>query len=1029
MNHDFAHLSHNARRRADERAARVRRERLRAGLWLLGLVLVAATGCTRAFWRTQADCCVYMAVNTSAQDPQWPMRDFTININPKSRLYDPTNPDRPPMPPDDPTLHQFMHCVNCMHGFPCWHQNGDNPYVANPLWQQFLPIDAQGNVVVDSTAAVQLGLLHSRDYQFNLEQLYLSALDVSFERFRFATQVFAGNDTFYTANGRLRPGNGGVPTSVLDTANGVSVQKLFGAGGTLVADVANNFMWQFAGTNSNSTNTLVDFTFIQPLLQYAGRARIMERLTLAERTMVGNVRQMQRYRQGFYVSVYTGRSLPTGPSRLGGAFGGAGLQGFTGIGSSGFGRVGGVGETGGGGGGISGGAGAAQAGGYLGIVQDMQQIENQEANVAGLRDSVSQMQAAYDAGRIDRFQVDFSRQALYNAESVLLNARAQLETDLDGFKLSLGLPPDTPLKVEDPVLEQFRLIDLRLTALQNDIADLLDELRAPGQAGTPQQLGDYLAGVDAIRERAAGHINLVEGDFGILDKQVPVRIRELQELAERARAQQGDVDAAAYSTETFQQRVVVVKEDFASLLKRFDATANQITQLVQAGEGADFDATRQRLVDLTTELSGQAAELSLVQARVKLDSITLAPIDMEPREAFTIARNERADLRNARASLVNLWRLVEFNANALEAGLDLVFSGDMGTFKNNPVNFRDATGQLRVGLQFDAPLTRVQERNLYRQSLIEYQQQRRAYMVAEDSIYLSLRLTLRTVDLDKLNFELRRGAVFIAIDQVDLTRLRLTQPPRPGETSQFGNTTARDLVDSLAQLLNVQNQFLSVWVNIEVLRRNLDFDLGTMQLDSRGIWLDPGPITGESYRRKWLDCPDGQVVPPQHEPEEVPPGEEPDEELPAAFKSEVVEKMLPSPLDREPVELTPQELAAIEAGEAQLAEPPADRSATAQASYSEPSEADPKVPSGPKPSKSARRAEPAVQLGVGKVEELATPRRAARSLPEGSRVRERRPPEPAAKVIKLGAPVRFLSVAPAGRVSTAARPAADHTPH
>lgn len=846
-------LGETAMRRRTERLRRVRAERKLAALWILVLLIVAATGCTRAFWRNQADCCVYTAVNTSRQDPQWPMRDFTINISPKSRLFDPTNPDRPPMPPDDPTLHQFMHCVNCMHGFPCWHQNGDTPFTANPLWQQFLPIDAEGNVVVDSTAAVEIGLRNSREYQFQLEQLYMSALDVTFERFRFVTQVFADNATFYTADGRLRPGSGGLPSSVLDTDNTVTAQRLFGAGGTLVADVANSFMWQFAGPNSDATNTLIDFTFVQPLLQFAGRARTMERLTLSERTMVANVRTMQRYRQGFYVSTYTGRGLPPGPIRLGGAFGGAGLQGFSGVGLSGFGRVGGVGETGGVGGG-GGGAGAAQAGGYLGIVQDMQQIENQEANVAGLRDSTAQMEAAYDAGRIDRFQVDFSRQAMYNAESVLLTSRAALETSLDSFKISLGLPPDTPLKVEDPVLDQFRLIDLRLTALQDDIGDLLDVLRANTRPATPETLEDYLQQVEGARERGAGHIGLVERDFDVLDQNYQPRIRELELLAERARAQQGDVDPSAFSTDTFKQRVTTVKEDFASLVKRFEATAAAVEQVQLAGGSADFETTRQRLVDLATELSGQMAELSLVQARVKLDSVMLAEINLDPRDAFTIARDQRPDLRNARSALVDQWRLIEFNANALEAGLDLVFSGDMGTARNNPVSFRDATGRLRVGVQFDAPLTRIEERNIYRQTLIDYQQRRRAYMLAEDSIYQNLRLELRTIELNKLNFELRRGAVFIAIDQVDLTRLRLTQPPRPGETSLLGNTTARDLVDSLSQLLNVQNQFLSVWVNQEVQRRNLDFDLGTMQLDSRGIWLDPGPITGDAYLRRWRQC-------------------------------------------------------------------------------------------------------------------------------------------------------------------------------
>ena len=67
----------------------------------------------------------------------------------------------------------------------------------------------------------------------------------------------------------------------------------------------------------------------------------------------------------------------------------------------------------------------------------------------------------------------------------------------------------------------------------------------------------------------------------------------------------------------------------------------------------------------------------------------------------------------------------------------------------------------------------------------------------------------------------------VAITQVDLTRLRLSEPARPcrlgsgqaartGRSTQFGDTSARDLVQSLIDLLNVQNDFLSVWVNYEV---------------------------------------------------------------------------------------------------------------------------------------------------------------------------------------------------------------------
>jgi len=44
-----------------------------------------------------------------------------------------------------------------------------------------------------------------------------------------------------------------------------------------------------------------------------------------------------------------------------------------------------------------------------------------------------------------------------------------------------------------------------------------------------------------------------------------------------------------------------------------------------------------------------------------------------------------------------------------------------------------------------------------------------------------------------------------------------------------------------------------------VQRMSLDFDLGTMQLDQQGLWIDPGPIRPG----------DGSAFP---QPEEVPPG-------------------------------------------------------------------------------------------------------------------------------------------------------------
>ena len=243
-----------------------------------------------------------------------------------------------------------------------------------------------------------------------------------------------------------------------------------------------------------------------------------------------------------------------------------------------------------------------------------------------------------------------------------------------------------------------------------------------------------------------------------------------------------------------------------------------------------------------TEMSADLLELSLNQARARTESITLVPIELDPDTALDVARENRRDWMNARASLVDAWRLIQFNADDLESDLDILFSGDISNTGDNPIRLRDTTGRLRVGVQFDAPVTRLGERNTYRQALIEYQQARRSFYAFEDQIARGLRDSLRTVELNQLNFELRRAAVQVAIAQVELARLRLQEPPKPNESQVFGATTARDLVGALSDLLNVQNDFLSVWVNYEVLRRSIDLDLGTMELDADGLWVDPGSI-------------------------------------------------------------------------------------------------------------------------------------------------------------------------------------------
>ena len=849
---------------------------------LLAAALASTLGCTRAYYRTQADeevnCIIDNKSRALGSDPG----RFRIDVEPASRMFDPTDPDCPPMPPDDPISHQLMHCVDCKPGSPCWKHMGQTPYTDNPSWEDYLPRDEEGSVVLDLTGAVQLALLHSTNYQQQLENLYLSGLDVTFERFRFDTQFFGGSSIFYTT---LGPRRAGTPagSSVLElqpsrTANPFRAEKLTATGGELVVGLANSLMWQFAGSDGFSSRSLLDFSLVQPLLRRGGRIRVMERLTIAERALLANVRQMEQYRRGFYLNVVTGNDPGEGPSRRGGFFGGSGLEGFSGVGGGGFGRVG---EFGGGFGGqgfgFTGGAGAQQAGGYLGLLQTAQVIRNQYSNIAALGDSVEQLQAAYEAGRIDRFQVDLARQALYNAQSQLLNSEALYETGLDNFKLQHGLPPDLPIKVSDAMLDNFNLLDADLAALQIRLTNLLNVLRESDENGLggpaiervdeglggdpiplPEQPEMELVATDLaalieqgaeVRAASQERFEAAQEDMEKLNEALPGRRASLARLAEREEARDVELDPDLVSVERLDERVEALAAELAALHERLQEVWARLDQIV-GDEALPPEQHRVQLTSALTQLSGELLELSLLQARARLDAITIEPVDLTPEEAFCIASRYRRDWMNARAALVDSWRLIHFNANDLESDLDLVFEGEIDTTSNDPFSLRGTDGRLSVGLQFDGPLTRLAERNVYRQSLIEYQQSRRRYYQFRDRIQRDVRRTLRQLKLDDLNFELRRAAVHVAITQVDLARFRLSEPSRPvapsapgqptqpGGGTQLGATVARDLVNALIDLLNVQNDFLSVWVDHEVQELNLDFDLGVMELDANGIRLE-----------------------------------------------------------------------------------------------------------------------------------------------------------------------------------------------
>jgi hypothetical protein len=927
------------------------RRRLRLALVALVACAVTAAGCTRGRYYLQADREVSTLLAEKSCDPRWNLpANYTVRQDERSRFYDQYSQIFPPMPPDDPTSHRYMHCVDGKKGWPRWHNNGDRTDLENGDWRErigeIVELTDSGAIKLSIESAVRLAYLNSLDWQDQLETLYLSAIDVSTERFRFDVQFYGGNATFYRDRGPL---NANGQTSQWDTVSSLEARKYFATAGTLVVGFVNSIMWQLAGPDRYTNVSLVNFNLVQPLLRRAGRSIALEPLTIVERALLANLRSLQFFRQGFFLQVVAGGSAPPQLQRRGGFLGGTGFAGFTGTGIGGFGNLGGVFfggngvglQTGGGGSGGAGfaGGGAGNVGGFIGILQLRQQIRNAEQNLAAQQRALALLDASLEGGTVDLNQVDQLRQSVETGRAGLLQQKVSLTNLLESFKVNvLCLPANTPVVLDETFIKPFQFISPEVQRLQNEFGDFLadysfgraedvKETDDPREADPADGDGGPLAlpppVADDDTERAVDRL-----DAELVRKSIE-RLAEMRRRVEsQAAAIDGDLSRVATTVagrlagmkpaerEVFSREMRLLKADLTRLTERARTAESEIERLQRQVTRETLRETADRIVRLVTDVSQAVDEMSLIQARARVEAISVDGESLDPDVALEIARANRLDWMNNRAALVDQWRLIQFNAVSLLSGLDVVVAGDISTVGNNPARFRAPTGALAAGLQFDAPLTRLTERNNFRQAILDYQQVRRQQIQYEDRIRLALRQSLRQLDLDRQNLETQRRAVIIAIRRVDQTRMTLSQPaappPPPGPdgtipvvdpaSRQLGPTATLNLIFAFNDLRSSQDALTSIWINYYATRIALAQQLGVMELDDDGIWIDkpfseaercaadelplPPPVPQE-----WLDHLEQVKAPP-------PRPAEPPEAVPAPAPT-------PAPAARPPIAAEP----------------------------------------------------------------------------------------------------------------------------
>src|SRR5262249_406976 len=286
--------------------------------------------------------------------------------------------------------------------------------------------------------------------------------------------------------------------------------------------------------------------------------------------------------------------------------------------------------------------------GYLGLLTQLQSIRNQEQNLKSLSRNLQQYEAEMAGGFktvIERDQVAFDYQS---AQLLLLQSEAQLQTQLDSFKIQLGLPPELEVRLDDKPLQQFQLNDPKLDTLrtQNDALHLkLLQTDEPSRATlreAAEQLQQFLRELQPIQAAASGELRTWQ--------------RRLE--AERKRGFAGpdaESDKRYYERKAeLARRIEDVFDEWEQSLKD---NLDKLTTILRSGDAMPLADELKSLRDLSNkEFRGRLSEVFVAQTQIRVFLIELEAVNLTVDQGIQIAVANRLDLKNALAAVTDGWR-------------------------------------------------------------------------------------------------------------------------------------------------------------------------------------------------------------------------------------------------------------------------------------------------------------------------------------------------------------------------------------
>ncbi len=307
---------------------------------------------------------------------------------------------------------------------------------------------------LDLVTALRVGARNNNEYQERKEEIFRAALLLDTEAFEFANTYVGMLEGTFTED-----------RSADDRQRGFTETFTLGASRTLRtgAELSTRIMLDLVQLltldGDSAYGIMADVSVSIPLLRGAGRHVVMEPLTQAERNVMYAMYTFEQYKRRYAVRV---------------------------------------------------------ASEYLQVLQQADQVVNAADNLERVAISAERARRLAEAGRLPEIQVDQAQQEELRARDRWLSAQTGYERRLDQLKITLGLPADAQVELDDGDLRQ--LMDQLEDELAARVAALEEEEPTPSMDAIELDAGD------AIRTALAQRPDLMIAQGQVFDAQRAVTV-------------------------------------------------------------------------------------------------------------------------------------------------------------------------------------------------------------------------------------------------------------------------------------------------------------------------------------------------------------------------------------------------------------------------------------------------------------------------------------------------------------------------